>query len=176
MEHLAGHTQVVVDLVATNRSGAGVLQHALEMGVDSWAFKASDMDTALLEKLRERGITHIVLAGFLKMIPATLLEAYSGRIINIHPSLLPKFGGKGMYGMHVHRAVKDSGAQESGMSIHLVNEVYDDGRILFQAKTALDTGDEPEDIARKVLLLEHRYYPPVIEAWILNQDMPEITQ
>ena len=121
-----------------------------------------------LERLAQHQITHIVLAGFLWLIPAYLVKAFHERIINIHPALLPRFGGKGMFGKHVHEAVKLSGDTQSGITIHKVNEHYDDGAIIFQATCALEKTDTVESIASKVQALEHAHYPAVIEQWITN--------
>ncbi|MEO1654260.1 MAG: formyltransferase family protein, partial [Bacteroidota bacterium] len=118
---------------------------------------------------RKRGkIELIVLAGFLWLVPAYLIQAFSQKIINIHPALLPKFGGKGMYGKYVHEAVYQAQEKESGISIHYVNEQYDEGNIIFQARCPLRPEDQPEDIALKVRALEHEYFPKVIER-ILNK-------
>ena len=101
-------------------------------------------------------------------MPAYVVKSFENRMVNIHPALLPKYGGKGMYGMNVHRAVKTAGERESGMTIHFVNQNYDEGSIIFQAKTALSENDTAEDIAKKVLQLEHQYYPKIIET-VINQ-------
>lgn len=116
----------------------------------------------LVELLQSLKIDLIVLAGFLWKIPDYLLNLFPNSIVNIHPSLLPKYGGKGMYGMHVHRAVKQNQEEESGISIHLVNEKYDDGALIFQAKITLDQNDSAESISEKVLSLEHQHYPRVV--------------
>lgn len=118
----------------------------------------------LLEKLQAEKIDWVILAGFLLKIPVELIRAFPNRMVNIHPALLPKYGGKGMYGMHVHQAVKDAGDTETGITIHLVNENYDEGKIIFQAATGLDPADSPADIAAKVHSLEHRYFPGVIDS------------
>ncbi len=107
-----------------------------------------------------------MLAGFLWLIPDYLIRAFPNRIVNIHPALLPNFGGKGMYGKKVHESVKQSGEKETGITIHLVNEKYDEGEILFQTKCVVDQSDSPEDIAEKVHRLEYASYPKVIESWI----------
>ena len=120
----------------------------------------------LLGILKEQEIDLIVLAGFLWLIPSYLVRAFEKKMVNIHPALLPKFGGKGMYGMHVHEAVKASGATETGITIHFVNEHYDEGDIVFQERCAVLPEDSPADIARKVLQLEHRHFPVVIEQLI----------
>jgi phosphoribosylglycinamide formyltransferase-1 len=108
------------------------------------------------------------LAGFLLKIPEYIIEDFQGKIINIHPALLPKYGGKGMYGMNVHRAVIENNETESGISIHYVNKNYDEGKMIFQASCAINAGDSPEDLANKIRLLEHQHYPKVIEETIKN--------
>jgi len=117
----------------------------------------------LQDILSVQGIDFLVLAGFLWLIPNYLLKAFPSRIINIHPALLPKYGGKGMYGMRVHEAVIQSKDKESGISVHYVNEHYDDGQIIFQATCPVEAGDTPESLAKKVHELEYRHYPEVIE-------------
>ena len=115
------------------------------------------------------GIDAIILAGFLWLIPEYLITRYQDRIVNIHPALLPKFGGKGMYGAHVHRAVLKSGENETGITIHLVNQQYDKGQIIFQERCAVDKDDSPESLAAKVHRLEHQFYPQVIEKWLTSK-------
>ncbi len=109
-----------------------------------------------------------MLAGFLWKIPENIVAAFPNKIINIHPALLPKYGGKGMYGMHVHNAVKNSGDLETGITIHFVNEHYDEGGVIFQTKTQLKVSDSPEDIAQKIHILEYEYFPKLIEKTILK--------
>ena len=116
--------------------------------------------------LKEAGVTHIVLAGFLWLVPESLIKTYQGKIINIHPSLLPMHGGKGMYGSHVHQAVKNSGDQVTGITIHLVNEQFDTGKIIFQASCPVEAADTPETIAGKVHHLEQAHFPTVVEKWL----------
>jgi phosphoribosylglycinamide formyltransferase-1 len=116
-------------------------------------------------------IDFIILAGFLWKIPSSLLNAFPEKIINIHPALLPKFGGKGMYGSKVHEAVKNAGETETGITIHLVDEHYDHGKTLFQAVASIDINDSPETIAKKVLTLEHQHFPQVIESYILKTNL-----
>lgn len=111
-----------------------------------------------------------MLAGFLWRIPAKIVEAFPNKIINIHPALLPKYGGKGMYGMNVHKAVKENNEPETGITIHYVNENYDEGAIIFQAKTAVSSEDTPETIAQKVHELEYEHFPKVIEEVILQNE------
>lgn len=153
-----------VALVVSNNPDAGVLARAGALGVpaivpDKEIFRSAD---ALRDMLESRGITHIVLAGFLMMIPAELTECYSGRIINIHPSLLPKFGGKGMYGRRVHEAVVAAGERYTGITVHHVSEVYDSGRIIFQATTEVAPTDTAADVEAKIHSLEREHFPRVI--------------
>jgi phosphoribosylglycinamide formyltransferase-1 len=119
-----------------------------------------------VEYIENQHITHIVLAGFLWKIPENLIQAYPGRIINIHPALLPKFGGKGMYGERVHQSVIDSGEKESGITIHQVDEEYDHGKTIFQTSLAVDENDTPASLAEKIHALEHQHFPAQIEKWI----------
>lgn len=160
-----------VVLVVCNRKNAGVIGIAAEFGVpvqmiDRNLFYESERLLDVLESCRT---DFIALAGFLWLIPGYLIKAYPDRIVNIHPALLPKYGGHGMYGHHVHEAVKAAGDQESGPTIHFVNEHYDEGDIIFQTSCRLSPEDTPEDIARKVLSLEHEHYPRVIEQLLLSQ-------
>ncbi|MGB0777625.1 MAG: phosphoribosylglycinamide formyltransferase [Flavobacteriaceae bacterium] len=158
----------VVGLVY-NKTGAGVVQRM--EAFDLPCFYVSNADFAsnnffpLLEELK---VDFVVLAGFLRKLSPEFTQKYADRIINIHPALLPKYGGKGMYGQFVHQAVKDANEKETGISIHLVNENYDQGALLFQASTALDASDEPDQIAKKVHALEYKYFPKVIEDYILS--------
>ncbi len=122
-----------------------------------------------MNTLRNWDINVLILAGFLWLIPEYLIDQYQDRILNIHPALLPQFGGKGMYGMHVHQAVLDSGQKESGITIHLVNNQYDRGRILFQKRCSINPQDTPDTLAVKIHDLEHRYYPQVIEQWLSKE-------
>lgn len=160
-----------VVLVVCNRKNAGVIGIAAEFDVpvqmiDRNLFYESER---LLDVLESYKTDFIALAGFLWLIPGYLIKAYPDRIVNIHPALLPKYGGHGMYGHHVHEAVKAAGEQESGPTIHFVNEHYDEGDIIFQTSCRLSPEDTPEDIARKVLSLEHEHYPRVIEQLLLSQ-------
>ena len=149
--------------VISNRSDAFVHERAKKLMIPSYFFKKSDFeDGTVLEFLQGKGIDFIVLAGFLLKIPENLLKVYPDRIINIHPALLPKFGGKGMYGSHVHEAVVASGEKETGITIHYVNENYDEGQIIFQAKCPVLSGDSPDDVAAKVHALEYEHFPRVI--------------
>lgn len=163
-----------VDLVLCNRPDAGVLERAKNLGVDTVVFSRDQLynNEGILDLLRSRGIDYIVLAGFLWLVPDYLIRAYDGRIINIHPALLPRHGGKGMYGDRVHRAVIECGDTETGITIHKVNEVYDSGDILVQFRIPVTSGDTPETVAQKVHELEYRYFPEVIENEILSDIRP----
>lgn len=164
IEYFKDSPDVSVALVVCNKQNAGVLDIARDYGIPSHLInRKSFYETGeLLNVLRDKEIQFLVLAGFLWLIPAYLVKAFPKRIVNIHPALLPKYGGKGMYGIHVHEAVKAAGDSESGITIHMVNEHYDEGDIVFQARCTLEANDEPSDIARKVLALEHRHFPEVI--------------
>lgn len=150
-----------VELIVTNKPDAAVLQTAEKFNVASLVLdrKYFYESENLLDELKNAGIEFIVLAGFLWLIPEYLINAFEGRIVNIHPSLLPKFGGKGMFGMKVHEAVWQYKEKESGITIHLVNKEYDKGEILLQERVLLSEDDTPQSIADKVLKLEHQYLP-----------------
>lgn len=168
--HFHTHPLIRVELIITNRAEAGVRDVASRHNIPSVYIpkKNWDHEEQVLPILQEAQITHIVLAGFLLLIPAWLIRNYPRHIINIHPALLPRYGGKGMYGHHVHEAVKASGDLISGITIHEVNEHYDEGNILFQKEVPLLTEDTAADIAHKVLQTEHAYFSRVIESWILG--------
>ncbi len=167
MEHFLNSEKGTIALVASNKKDAYVLERAKKFKVPTFTFTRKEMEAGiLLKKLKEEKIDWVILAGFLLKIPVELIRAFPDRMVNIHPALLPKYGGKGMYGSHVHEAVKAAGEKETGITIHLVNENYDEGKIVFQAHTALDELDTPDSIAAKVHELEHRYFPEVIETLI----------
>ena len=165
------HPDISVDLIVSHKAKAGVLKVADRHGIDSVSLsrKYWQHPEIILPVLETSDITHILLAGFLSLIPAWLIEAYKNRIINIHPALLPQHGGKGMYGHHVHEAVKQAGELITGITIHEVNEHYDEGKVIFRKEVELEAEDTPEEIARKVLQVEHMYYAQVIEGWINSQ-------
>ncbi|MFN0216795.1 MAG: phosphoribosylglycinamide formyltransferase [Saprospiraceae bacterium] len=171
IEHFKDSQVGRVALVVSNKRDAGVLALALEHEIPTQIIDRQEFYTTerMLEVLKEYKIDFVALAGFLWLAPGYLVRAFPRRILNIHPALLPKFGGKGMYGHHVHEAVKAAGEAETGMTIHFVNEHYDEGDIVFQAKCPISKEDSPEDIARNVLALEHRFYPEIIEKAILDQ-------
>ncbi len=166
------HPHIQVNLIISNNINAGVLKIASSHGIESIVIPKSSWVTPeiVLPDLRTKEITHIVLAGFLLLIPAWLVHEFKGHIINIHPALLPKYGGKGMYSHHVHEKVKSSGDIISGITIHEVNEHYDKGDIVFQKEINIDTTDSAQQIAGKVLEIEHYYYPRIIEQWVLGKD------
>lgn len=154
-----------VSIIVANNPNAYVLERAKRLGVDSlYVTKAGFMEAdALIEELRKREIDIIVLAGFLLLIPQKLIDAYPNRIVNIHPALLPKHGGKGMYGDRVHEAVVAAGDTESGITIHLIDQDYDKGTTFFQATCPVLPTDTPHDVAEKVHALEYKHFPHVIE-------------
>ena len=168
MKHFREHPSMEVSLLMSNNPKAGALDRARTFQVPTKVFdrvQFSESDQ-VLHWLKEAGITHLVLAGFLWLVPENLLHAYAGRIINIHPALLPKYGGKGMYGRKVHERVIAAGERKTGITIHAVNENFDEGEILFQATCPVEPTDTPESIAEKVHQLEYAHYPGVIEEWV----------
>lgn len=171
ISHFQGIDDIEVSLIVSNRPQAGVLTIAEQAGVPSMIIDRSFFydSNQLVFELKQRSVDFIVLAGFLWLVPSYLIKAYPRKIVNIHPALLPKYGGKGMYGMHVHRAVKANNEKESGISIHFVNERFDEGAVIFQASCNIDPVDSPELIREKVLTLEHKYFPPVVEDVIRKQ-------
>lgn len=157
-----------VDLIISNKENAGVLNFSEEFDIDAMIIDKQTFydEEVLLDFLKERGIEILVLAGFLWLMPPYLTAGFEDKIINIHPALLPKHGGKGMYGSKVHQAVFDAKEKESGITIHLVNNEYDEGEILLQKIVDISEEKSPKDIAAKVLKLEHKHFPKVIEKFI----------
>jgi len=170
IEYFEGHRLITVSLIVCNKPDAGVLKIADQTGIPTLLIEKEKFfrGNAYTDELKERGIGFIVLAGFLWKIPDTLIKAYPGKIINIHPALLPNYGGKGMYGGFVHEAVITNKDKESGITIHYVDEHYDHGDIIFQARCPIEETDSPESLAKKIHALEHKYYPEVIEKTILS--------
>ena len=152
-----------VVLVASNRADSPALIRAATASIDIASFDAADDGDQLLELLQRFRVDLVVLAGYLKRIPPRVVREYSGRILNIHPALLPDFGGEGMYGARVHEAVIASGARESGVTVHLVNDDYDRGAIVAQWRVPVEPGDTAEALASRILSVEHVVYPRVIE-------------
>ena len=164
INHFQHSNNVNVTKVLSNRKNAGVFDRCQRLNVPCEWFSRhdfSDSDTILNTLKMEAD--YIILAGFLLKIPESMVKMFPNKIINIHPALLPKYGGKGMYGMNVHNAVKESNETETGITIHFVNEHYDEGAIIFQATTELDASDSVENIAQKIHLLEYKHFPKVIE-------------
>jgi phosphoribosylglycinamide formyltransferase-1 len=159
-----------VVLVASNRADSPALIRAATASIDIAHFDAADDGSQLLDMLQRFRVDMVVLAGYLKRIPRKVVQAYSGRILNIHPALLPDFGGEGMYGARVHEAVIASGARESGLTVHVVNDEYDRGPIVAQWRVPVEPGDTPDMLAARILSVEHVVYPRVIEmvAILLN--------
>lgn len=171
IQYFNNHPSVTIALIVCNKPQAGVLAIA----------QANNIPTLLIEKerffrgdaylpiLHEYHIDFIVLAGFLWKVPATLVQAFPLKIVNIHPALLPKYGGKGMYGMNVHQAIISNKEKETGITIHIVDEIYDNGKILFQATCPVTESDTAENVANNVHALEYAHFPQQVEKWIENQ-------
>jgi phosphoribosylglycinamide formyltransferase-1 len=160
---------IQISLVISNNSNAGVLARADKFNVPNVVINSAQAkEGLLLQALLNSGADYIVLAGYMKLIPKSIIAAFEKKILNIHPALLPKFGGKGMYGENVHKAVAEAKEKESGITIHFVNNNYDEGAILFQKRVALSSLDSYKEIGAKVLKLEHEFYPQIIEKTILN--------
>ena len=154
-----------VQTVLTNRKDAGVIERCQAHGTEVIVFNREQFyhSNEVLELLFERDIDFIVLAGFLWFVPDYMTESFENKIINIHPALLPKYGGKGMYGMHVHRSVIEAGEKQSGISIHYVNRAYDEGDVIFQASCVVEADDTPDSLAGRIHELEYAHFPLVIE-------------
>jgi len=168
ISYFKNHSSIQVVLVLSNNPEAFGLQRASTYNIPSRVFTRQQFRESdeVVTWLKEANVTHVVLAGFLWLFPSHLIQAYPHRIINIHPALLPKYGGKGMYGMKVHEAVKQAGETATGITIHEVDERYDEGRILFQGKCPIHPTYSTQQIAEQVQRLEHAHYPRVIERWI----------
>jgi phosphoribosylglycinamide formyltransferase-1 len=170
IKYFQDHSSIEVVLLLSNNPQAKALERASKFNIPVRIFdKTQFRDTdEVIHWLKEFQVTHIVLAGFLWLIPKNLIQVFPKRIINVHPALLPKFGGKGMYGIKVHEAVKLSGAKETGITIHSIDENYDEGEVLFQTSCEVLLTDTPQQIAAKVNQLEYKHYPEVIEQWITS--------
>ncbi|MCB0400815.1 MAG: phosphoribosylglycinamide formyltransferase [Flavobacteriales bacterium] len=164
-DYFKNDPEVTVALFISNHSNAFVLERAKKLGVESAVFSKADFEKSddILHFLTKNNINLVVLAGFLLKIPQKMIDAYPNKIINIHPALLPKFGGKGMYGDRVHQAVVAAQEQESGITIHYVNEHYDEGAIIFQARCPVLPTDSPADVASKIHELEYEHFPKVLD-------------
>ncbi len=165
IRHFNGHASIKVELIVSNKAGAGVVQVAAAANIPVLILQKERFlqGDAYVGELQSRSIDFIILAGFLWKIPAGLIAAFRNQIINIHPALLPKYGGKGMYGQFVHEAVLTAGEKESGISIHYVDEWYDHGKIIFQASCLVEPNEDADSLAKKIHILEHTHYPAVIE-------------
>lgn len=168
MEHFKNHADSEVVLVLTNNPQAYVLQRADNFEIPTHVFSRQEFYQTddVVKLLKKAEVDLIVLAGFLWLVPASLLRAFPNQIVNIHPSLLPKYGGKGMYGDYVHKAVLENGETESGITIHFVNEHFDEGEVIHQAKFKIEPGDDLNIIKLKGQQLEHQHFPKVIETLV----------
>lgn len=171
IRYFQNNQQVNISLVISNKADAYALVRAKHLNVETAVLPKSDFNNRelVLGLMSDHRIDFIVLAGFLLMIPDWLIDAYEHRMVNLHPALLPKFGGKGMYGHHVHESVKAAGETETGMTVHWVSNVCDGGEIIEQYKTAISPDDTPDDIAEKEHELEMEHFPKVIERVLLNE-------
>lgn len=171
IEYFKGHNQIKVALIVCNKPDAGVISIAEGAAIPVLLVEKEKFfrGNSYTDELKERGIGFIVLAGFLWKIPDALIKAFPGKIINIHPALLPNYGGKGMYGSKVHEAVIANKEKESGITIHYVDEQYDHGDIIFQAHVPVETSDSPQTLAQKIHRLEHAFYPKIVEETVLKK-------
>ncbi len=170
--YFASHPSISISLIVSNKANAGVLKIAANFSIHTLVIEKEKFFTqnAYTDELKNLGIDFIVLAGFLWRIPIKLIEAYSNKIINIHPALLPKYGGKGMYGHYVHEAVIAAKEKESGITIHYVDEQYDHGNIIIQIKCSVAENDTPTSLAEKIHQLEHQFFPSTIEKCLMEQN------
>lgn len=169
IKYFAGSQDFKIAAVFCNRPDAMVLQRAARLGVAAEVFCKADLEGGRVASLlRQYDAWALILAGFLMMVPSDIVHAYPGRIINIHPALLPAYGGKGMHGMHVHEAVVAAGERETGITIHLVDEQYDHGKTLFQARCEVLPCDTAKDVAAKIHLLEQAHFPEVVDDYLSN--------
>lgn len=170
IEYFENSETYKIALVLSNKEDAYVLERAAKKKIPAFVFNRQQFyeTNIVLDKLKFYNIDFIVLAGFLLMIPLNLISRFPNSIINIHPALLPKYGGKGMYGMNVHKAVIEAGEKESGITIHYVNENYDEGKIIFQAKVDVNKDDTPESLAEKIHVLEYMHFPVQIKKALIE--------
>jgi phosphoribosylglycinamide formyltransferase 1 len=170
IKYFTNNQLVKIEIILSNKPDALVLERAKKYNIDTFVFKRSDFYELdiVYNLLNDRNIDNIILAGFLWLMPDKIIRKFTNKIINIHPALLPKYGGKGMYGTKVHEAVIRNNEKESGISIHYVNENYDDGELIYQAKCHIEQGETPESLANKIHSLEYEHFPRVIEKWIFD--------
>lgn len=172
IRYFANSREINVKLAMTNNPNALVIQRMKKLGIPTIIFNDDELvNGSVLKILKENSIDYIILAGFLKLIPENIIKPFSGRILNIHPALLPKYGGKGMYGMRVHEAVIAAGESESGITIHLVNERYDEGDTIFQVKCPVLPNDTPQALADRVHQLEYQHFPEVVQRFVEGRKM-----
>ncbi|MFH2142915.1 MAG: phosphoribosylglycinamide formyltransferase [Bacteroidota bacterium] len=171
INYFKDNQQIHIELVMTNNPDAYVIKRAEKSGTDCMIFNKNDFYNTdnVLNTLINRKIDFIILAGFLWLVPSALINYYPKKIVNIHPALLPKFGGKGMYGMKVHESVIANKEKESGITVHLVNEKYDDGSVIFQKRCEITSVDNAESLANKIHKIEYEYYPQIIEKIVTNK-------
>lgn len=168
-KYFSSHKDIELVKIYCNNPAAGIIKNSFSHDIPLHLFTRNQLKSGkLLKQLQRDAIDVIVLAGFLWLIPENLITAYNQRIINIHPSLLPNYGGKGMYGMHVHEAVISAGEQQSGITIHLVDEKFDHGSHLFQAQIKLADNETPESLAARIHELEYTHFPAVVENYVLS--------
>jgi len=171
IEHFSSIQGANIRVLLTNKKNAGVIERANKLNIPVKLFNRDEFynSDVIVNYLIEENINWIILAGFLWLIPSNLIKIFPKHIVNIHPALLPKYGGKGMYGMNVHNAVINAGEKESGITIHYVNENYDEGNIIFQSKCSISETDTPESLANKIHELEHKHFPVVMENLVLKK-------
>ena len=176
VKYFAHSTEIEVAAIISNKADAYVLERAQYLHVPSYVMSRADMvgTDKLLNLLRELKTDWVILAGFLVLLPECIVNEYDGKILNIHPSLLPKFGGKGMYGDKVHQAVVEAREKESGITIHKIDANYDEGTTVFQAKIRVEPLDNAEKVAQKVHALEYKFYPQIIENLVLGRDFEKV--
>jgi len=172
IEYFREHQSAKVVLVLSNKKDAKVLDRAKNLDVNALSFTKDELlnPNGVHDIIKKEDPDLIVLAGFLLMFPKFILEEYPQKVINIHPALLPKYGGKGMYGSYVHKAIIENSEHESGITIHYVNEHYDEGAIIFQKSIPLEQGENPDSLASKIHQLEHLYFPKVIEEILISEE------
>lgn len=176
IKHFKNNQEIIVTSVFCNKPDAGVIKRAQDLQIPVVVFNKDLFynSEVVVDELKKLKTDYIILAGFLWLIPENILRTYNNKIINIHPSLLPNYGGKGMYGMKVHEAVIANNETESGITIHLVNEKYDEGKVIFQASCDVTKKDTPESLAQKIHKLEYAHFPSIIEIFILDDTMKNL--
>lgn len=165
--YFQNNSSISIDRIYSNNPNAGIIGKSKDLGLDCRVFARNEwLDGTITSELKERNTDFIILSGFLWLVPLDMISNFKNKIINIHPALLPKYGGKGMYGMKVHENVIYDKESESGITVHLVNEEYDKGEILLQKKITVDRHDSPADLASKIHDLEYKFFPVTVEKYI----------